>query len=420
MLLQARLEACYQENLQPFLEWFQSVLEMKKYKQDLIFHLDETSCQVKQRKGEKRIVAREKKTSFQLCVPPIMHMTVLFIVTASGRHLRSHAILPSSVDLSVLEEWDDQHLLLHNTTKGWMTKELFLQILQKEIIPAIVERRRLLKLESTSPALLLMDCASCHTNLILAQLLCDYKFDVVILPAHTSHLIQPLDRFVNAIFKQDLEKKQLLFPKRTELKEKLKPFLDSIENSAEKALLRPNITESFKNAEMVVVPCTARIPSLDNAPSGYKPRAVRGFPLSGAMITENEFMKKWEVYCAKRQQKKQTPSLTETPSDPEDGELSSKDDEHMRKSEKKKKQRKRRKEKKKKRGTFLEESSESSPSDLNPCIIDGDSEEYFLLPEEIARVEKEMMIELKKSCETIEIIDVDTFEIPKLEKRRLR
>jgi hypothetical protein len=94
LLIQARLEACYLENLTPFLEMFDSLLQKNKYHHALVFHLDETSCQVKTKRKEHRVVPLGKKNLFMLGVPPILHLTMLFIVTAEGYHLPSHLLVP--------------------------------------------------------------------------------------------------------------------------------------------------------------------------------------------------------------------------------------------------------------------------------------------------------------------------------------
>jgi hypothetical protein len=346
-------------------------------------------------------------------------MKILFIVIVQGKHLRSHAILPSSIDPSLLNTWDDRLLQPHHSPKGWMTKDLFFEIVQKEILPAACESRKLLHLHPTTPALLFMDGASSHANIPLASLCHDNNLDVVILPAHTSHLIQPLDSSVNSIFKTDLGKQQISFPKRSELETKLKPFLQQIEDSAEKALLRPNIIESFKAAEMVLVPCTDRISTLEEAPPRCKPRTLRGFPLSGSLITSDEFLMKWKKYQEKKGIQGET--LREIVlSDPHEEESSSsKEDARPKSPARSPKKKKERNKKRRRKPLSTSSSTGSSPSDLSPCVFDADSDVGFLLPKEIERVQSAMMTNLKKEVRRTDIIDVDSFEVPRLRKRSM-
>jgi hypothetical protein len=209
-----------------------------------------------------------------------------------------------------------------------MTKEIFSSILQNFIVKDIENKRKMIEEEErqeeekrklgkektsdsgssqtkverkkTNRALIIMDGASSHANYGDASFLASQDVDVCVLPAHTSHLLQPLDLAVNAIFKQALAEKKIIFPNKKEQKDKLLNFLDDVEDAMEKALLRPNVKAGWKKAYMVRKPAPDLLPLLTPAPEGFRKRENRRFSISGTFVTDTDFLLKWSLHEAKR------------------------------------------------------------------------------------------------------------------------
>lgn len=76
--------------------------------------------------------------------------------------------------------------------KGWMTSEIFANYFEKSLIPAIGEKR---------PVLVIYDGHATHVSEKVVSLARSNDITILKLPAHTSHLLQPLDLAVFKSFK---------------------------------------------------------------------------------------------------------------------------------------------------------------------------------------------------------------------------
>jgi hypothetical protein len=91
---------------------------------------------------------------------------------------------------------------------------------------------------------------------------------------------------VNAIFKEGIGEKKIMFPKRKEYEVKLVPFLEKLEHAMEKALLRPNITSTWKRAFPVHAKATNLLPLREKSPPVYVPKKSTLFSLGGRFVTD--------------------------------------------------------------------------------------------------------------------------------------
>jgi hypothetical protein len=301
-----RKEACYLENLEPFLTTLDEMFEMNKYEKSLIFHLDETSLQVKYKNVRRRIVPASRSTLFILALPPIYHTTTLFIVSADGYHENTHLVLPFEVEIDQLPPHPLKFMHAHQSAKGWMMKTMFEEICETCLIPAILKAREALPEGESTRALLLLDGASTHSSRSLMEKFAKISCDVVCIPAHTSHLIQPLDRCPNSRFKAALKEQQLMFPKKKEMKTELLPFLRGVEAAAEKALWSGNIIAGFQSACMALRPCRDILPRLEKKPATYDPKPSKRFSISGKVMTDPNFLKMWEEHEKAKENKTST------------------------------------------------------------------------------------------------------------------
>jgi hypothetical protein len=194
-----------------------------------------------------------------------------------------------------------------------MTKVKFEEIIKDFIIPKIEKERKTLTLADSKRALLILDGASSHSNLLLFQELSKQSVDVLILPAHSSSVTQPLDRCVNAQFKASLQKQKLTFPKKREQKEKLLDFLEHLEDAATHALWRPFIKSSFEAACIALRDPLELLQQLHSAPSGVIPRPAGRFSISGKLVTSPEFLEMWKQIEEEKMIKKRKKPLGNSP-----------------------------------------------------------------------------------------------------------
>ncbi len=85
------------------------------------------------------------------------------------------------------------------TANGFITN-----VLWKQIIDALVERIK--SVSTNQPALLLLDRHSTHLELSSCKHMVDNNIQPLYLPAHTTHLLQPLDDVIFASFKFNMRK----------------------------------------------------------------------------------------------------------------------------------------------------------------------------------------------------------------------
>lgn len=81
--------------------------------------------------------------------------------------------------------------------KGWMTSEIFRNYFIKTFVPNVGDKR---------PILSIYDGHVSHVDSILIETAQNENIHILKLPAHTSHLLQPLDLAVFRSFKAIWEK----------------------------------------------------------------------------------------------------------------------------------------------------------------------------------------------------------------------
>lgn len=92
----------------------------------------------------------------------------------------------------------------YSTAAGYIDNAVFSHHFSKVVLPQIHERQeRFTNNEGKVPrACLLLDGHSSRRTIEVWKMACELGIDVHIIPSHTSHLIQPLDRCVFASLKR--------------------------------------------------------------------------------------------------------------------------------------------------------------------------------------------------------------------------
>ncbi|KAJ6235308.1 hypothetical protein M0813_28750 [Anaeramoeba flamelloides] len=173
--------------------------------------MDETSVQVKpSRKMVCLAPMNKKKNIYKGKAKNGRLISLAVTITARGKLLKTLVIIPNKcVSEKTFEKSDLEDFFWTYSKKGFMNKKIFLQWVNKIFIPTVIKIRKKQNLDENERALLILDGHSSRINfpaLVLMRINC---VDVVIIPSHSSHILQPLDVGVFHIFKSNLRKAKL-------------------------------------------------------------------------------------------------------------------------------------------------------------------------------------------------------------------
>ncbi|KAH7826926.1 uncharacterized protein MONOS_2616 [Monocercomonoides exilis] len=199
----ARAAHSTKECLFPWFEKVKHLYDEHRYKSQLIFNLDEvfiTTTEVK----PSLVVASNKKDACMTPEPSLPSgISGLFMVSADG--VSYPAIFKIRAKKLPKEYSDATEHSLRFTVDDTpsMTAESFQFFFEKAIVPFMIQRRKFVKCEEEH-CLLFMDSLAAHLSRNIIQCAKDNSIDLCFPPSHTSHLVQPLDLYVNANFKNSL------------------------------------------------------------------------------------------------------------------------------------------------------------------------------------------------------------------------
>ena len=131
------------------------------------------------------------------------HLTLCATIFADGTSLHPLVILPK-VNLPKEINFDDFPCFDWTGQKnGWIDKAIFDQYCREVVIPEFNRRAKKLPRDKRH-GLLIVDGHNSRVNAELMQHFKDNNIDVLVLPAHTSHITQPLDLCFFCVFKRRL------------------------------------------------------------------------------------------------------------------------------------------------------------------------------------------------------------------------
>lgn len=181
-----------------FFESYINLRNEKNFKAGFIFNADETMVRL----GENQT----KLAFFQGEPPPVLldpgnkeHVTLLICVSASGYALKTLAII-SRLTVPEFPPEVTSSFDITGNKKGWMTKEIFRNWLFNSFIPQVTYMREYC--QANEPVLLILDNHVSRNDLDHDLLWSTYNLKILFIPAHTSHILQPLDLCVNNHFKK--------------------------------------------------------------------------------------------------------------------------------------------------------------------------------------------------------------------------
>ncbi|XP_053380270.1 uncharacterized protein LOC128548809 [Mercenaria mercenaria] len=169
-----------------------TVISLNLQQEPARIYNDESGFSGKLNPSKKVIVPRGTRHAYQCMVSLSGHVTLLNAISAAGQTTPPMLIfskcLPRMVDDGMPDSWT-----FVNNDKGYIITDLFVQWLDENFIPFIGER---------CPVLLILDNHSTHVSKAFVDAASKHKVDLLYLPAHSSHLLQPQNAGYFHILKQ--------------------------------------------------------------------------------------------------------------------------------------------------------------------------------------------------------------------------
>ena len=160
-----------------------------------VFNCDETGFDGHELGKEKVIVTGKQHPYQQQLFSSVGHITLQLAVNAAGQYIPPMLIFSISLprDISgIPNNWK-----LSTSAKGYMDSELFYNWLENVFVPNCGRNR---------PVLLIMDNLGVHMSPKAIDIARSNNIELLCLPAHSTHLLQPLDVRVFHLVKSNLAK----------------------------------------------------------------------------------------------------------------------------------------------------------------------------------------------------------------------
>ena len=156
----------------------------------LVFNADETMLSAK--RAYKAVTDKEDMHAVSCSLPPYQHMSAIVTVCGSGEVVPPFIILsnlqklPADLDDLSSQAW------WSSSANGWVTKRLF-TCWAINLAHWLTKYRERIDVSPDARALLFLDGHASRINFSALEYLSRAHCDVVILPAHTSHITQAFD-----------------------------------------------------------------------------------------------------------------------------------------------------------------------------------------------------------------------------------
>lgn len=195
-----RIIACTPENIDSYFDLLSEIIE--RFHPYLIFGADETMLfpSIKRRV----VLPSNMRSEFITAQTTLPHFSAMCTHNLFGRSLANFIILPNLKNLpSEIKDFAERGDATFSSSKsGWETKETFLFWTICFINELSVYRQDLPEELREKEALLIMDGHTSRENAFAIQLLKDANVEVLIIPSHTSHVLQMFDVTLASPLKQ--------------------------------------------------------------------------------------------------------------------------------------------------------------------------------------------------------------------------
>jgi hypothetical protein len=183
------------------------VLLVCSYDPRLTFNVDETFLTIKDTKMTVAVQRDSRSATRVSAGLPGYHMTLINVCCARQDPYRMSIPTPTLIipgkRVPADDGEEDQQLMWNwcGSETGWINHELWVQWLQVVFIPWVERHRKAFSDLKSERVLLWSDGHQSRLQLPALTMLQDAKIDLVLIPPHTSHILQPLDCGIHNKFK---------------------------------------------------------------------------------------------------------------------------------------------------------------------------------------------------------------------------
>ncbi|RAL59416.1 hypothetical protein DID88_006790 [Monilinia fructigena] len=187
------LKRQHPENIQAWFDAFRTRLIERKYELDDMYNMDETGFGVGTTQSTRIIVDSTQKSNWKVTAGKQEWITAFECVNAAGKALSPMVIFKAqNTNSAWIPKDTPQSWQFSTSTNGWTSNIHGLEWLKRVFEP---ESK---KVSGDRPRLLIMDGHSSHITGSFIAFCIEKDIDLLILPPHCSHLLQPLDIAVSS------------------------------------------------------------------------------------------------------------------------------------------------------------------------------------------------------------------------------
>ncbi|KAJ5073543.1 protein derived from transposon [Anaeramoeba ignava] len=237
--LETKRREVSKEEVSCFFAIVRNLLEKNgSYQPSLIINADETMVKLGNKTKVQVVTSKKKEKPIRERKQIQKHLTAMCGISADGKFLKPLMILPTkTLPRETFEKSQSIYSFnYHHGSKGFINRPVFEDWIRDTLIPFVIKQRG----DSSERALLILDGHVSRESVIAIESLQKNSIDTIILPAHASHLLQPLDVLPFSTFKRLLAQEKNL--------DSLEGLLEAIENCLHIAFSPRSVRQAFSRA----------------------------------------------------------------------------------------------------------------------------------------------------------------------------
>ena len=185
-LEKARRSNCDSRVIRNFFSLFSSLLDRDPR---LIFNMDETMMSSRRKY---KVLVTAGKLPLVTSQTKFPHITACLCFNAAGYKIKPLIIIPNKATIKGLEKHEENYHIA-STVSGWMNRDVFFIWCLLFVCEITLYRLTLPEKIRYETILLIVDGHKSRGNYYASKLLSMFRIYLLILPGHTSHVLQPFD-----------------------------------------------------------------------------------------------------------------------------------------------------------------------------------------------------------------------------------